>query len=81
MEKKPTRDEFEFEGELKIRHKPTDATITSLQHADPDDTAAQVTVTWGRAGEVLPNGDEYEPDEIKQMAAELLRERAMSGKK
>jgi hypothetical protein len=33
------------------------------------------TISWGRAGDVLENGDDYRPVDVRAMAEQLLRTR------
>jgi hypothetical protein len=35
-------------------------------------------VNWGTAGNVQPNGDDYRPHEIREIAVQLLKERLRS---
>ena len=72
-----TREQFEFIGDTKVRHTPTGATVSTLPYEDPTNTANSVWENYGRAGEVLPDGEEYDPDEIRALAVTLLRERAL----
>jgi hypothetical protein len=58
--KKVTREQFEIE--VKVTHIPTDAWFTTGYE------------NMGRAGNVLENGDDYSPNEVRAMAAQLLRE-------
>jgi hypothetical protein len=57
-------------GENSVVHRPTNAkfwsspTIQSVER-----------LNWGRAGEVLPNGEEYDQVEVLTIAAKLLAER------
>ena len=60
-----------------MRHTPTWATVSTLPYTNPEDTANTVIGHLGRAGEVLPDGEEYSPDEIRAIAITLLRERAL----
>src|SRR5688572_5637961 len=67
--KKPDPHEFEF---IKngIVHKPTNAKFTHY----PGRTDIE-WINYGHAGDVLPNGDDYDRDEIRQMAQKLLNEK------
>ena len=72
-----TREQFEFIHDTKVRHTPTGATVSTLPYKNPEDTANTVIENPGRAGEVLPGGEEYSNDEILAIAITLLRERAL----
>jgi hypothetical protein len=71
--KKPTLDEFELEGD-RVLHKPTGAWFEAspgrpeIAHKD-----------FGTAGNTQPNGDDYRPHEIEEIAARMLRNRLTSG--
>jgi hypothetical protein len=58
--KKVTREQFQTE--VKVTHIPTGAWFTAGYE------------NMGRAGDVLENGDDYSPNEVRAMAAHLLRE-------
>ena len=72
-----TREQFEFTSDTAVRHKPTGATFSTYQYADPENAANTVTENLGQAGDRLPNGEEYNAAEIRVMAIKLLRERAL----
>ena len=72
-----TREQFEFIHDTKVRHTPTGAIVLTLPYKNPEDTANTVIENLGRAGEVLPDGEEYSPGEIRAIAITLLRERAL----
>jgi hypothetical protein len=63
-------DQFKWQGE-KLVHEPTGA---SFQWSYPRTESYQVTINWGRAGDVLPNGDDYEREDIALVAGVLLGE-------
>lgn len=70
MSHKPaTVDEFVTEGD-KVIHKPTGAWFSAYK-GQPHISHR----SWGHAGEALPNGDGYWPDDIQAIAAKLLRAR------
>ena len=54
-----TREQFEFTSELKVRHKPTNATFSTYRFPDPKNVDPSI-VNPGRAGDCLPNGEEYD---------------------
>ncbi len=62
---RPTRDEFKFEGDDLV-HVPTGArwwlSGDRLMHRA------------GKLGSVLPNGDDYRPHEVEEIAEPLLKE-------
>ena len=66
---KVTREQFEI-LENSVVHKPTGARFTAYP-GRPEIDRENV----GRAGDVLENGDDYRLDEIRDIAALLLRER------
>ena len=70
-----TREQFEMNG-LQVRHIPTGATVSTSEYVDPNNAASTVLVNPGRAGEILPSGEEYCLDEICSLASILLREQA-----
>lgn len=74
---KVTPEQFEFMSDTSVRHKPTGATFSTYRYVDPENTANTVTENLGRAGERLPNGEEYSAAETRAMAVKLLRERAL----
>lgn len=61
-------DQFEWIDEW-IVHKPTGA---RFKWAYPKSQSNDILANWGSAGDVLPNGDDYEKDEIARMAQVLL---------
>lgn len=69
-------DQFVFEGDLRVRHVPTDATVSTYKYDDPMDLCLSHTNN-GRADECLDNGDEFSIDEIRNRAWKLLRHRAL----
>ena len=71
-----TREQFEIMNDLQVRHIPTGATVSTYEYLDPNNAASTVRVNPGRAGEILPSGEEYCPDEIRSIASILLREQA-----
>jgi hypothetical protein len=63
--------ETEFEiGENQVRHVPTNATFYA--HDGQEEISSFLV---GHMGSVLPNGDDYEEDSIKAIAARLMIER------
>lgn len=67
--KTATADEFEVEGD-RVVHKPTGAWFSAYK-GQPHIAHRSL----GHAGELLPNGDDYAPDEVQDVAARLLRMR------
>lgn len=67
--KLPTIDEFVSDGD-RVVHSPTGAWFSAYK-GKPEISHRG----WGQAGAALPNGDEYWPDEIQEIAAKLLRSR------
>jgi hypothetical protein len=62
-------EQFEF-GEDEVTHIPTGARFVAYPEiADPH------IVNWGKAGDILDNGEEYERGEIMAMALDILRRR------
>ena len=59
-----TREQFVMRGR-EVKHLPTGATF-----------AAQF-VNWGRCGAVLPNGDDFDQDEVVKLAHTILIEREL----
>lgn len=74
---KPTKDQFEFPDpeQLTVRHKPTGASFSSYRYEDPEQTNIH-HLNWGKAGDVLESGEDYDRDEVIALADELLKERA-----
>lgn len=70
------RSEFEFDGDLKVRHLPTGATFSTYRYDDPELVGSSINENLARAGDRLANGDDYSPAEIRAIAVQLLRERA-----
>ena len=66
--RKPSADEFEVQ-ENKVVHRPTGATFTCY----PKPTlSTDMHVNYKQAGNVLPNGDDYDREDIKAIAQKLL---------
>jgi hypothetical protein len=63
------RDQFEFDKHHLV-HKPTGARFSTY----PSRTDIS-NVNWKMAGRVLPNGDEYDQEDLRRMAQQLLFER------
>jgi predicted secreted protein len=66
---KVQEDQFEVR-ENSVVHRPTGAEFTAY----PGHPEFQY-MNWGRAGEVLPNGDDFDRDEVEKVAAKLLASR------
>ena len=67
--KLPTKDEFVSDGD-RVVHSPTGAWFSAYRGK------AEISHRgWGCATAPLPNGDQYWPDEIQDVAAKLLRAR------
>ena len=77
MFSKVSRDQFEFQSDLKVRHRPTGATVSTHRYHDPAESCSTITVNYGLAEEYLSNGHEFSRKEIKVVACRLLRERAV----
>jgi hypothetical protein len=76
------RDQFDIISDIQVVHKPTGATFSVYRYPDPNvDVCSEMRVNWGRAGDRLENGDEYDRDEVEHVARELLREQARSASK
>jgi hypothetical protein len=58
-----TRDQFAILGK-RLRHVPTGARFS----------VGSDVINWGRAGDVLPNGDDFEREDIRRVAIEIMRE-------
>ena len=67
--KAATVEEFVTEGD-RVIHTPTGAWFSAYK-GQPHISHR----SWGHAGEVLPNGNQYGPDEIQEIAEKLLRAR------
>lgn len=68
--KKPTPEEFEVKGDV-VTHNPTGASWTA--------SPGRPEASWhnrGNLGDVLKNGDDYWPDEVKAIALQLLAQRS-----
>jgi len=73
----PSPEEFSLDNEgLRVTHGPTGATFSTYRYEDPEKTASIVTRNWGRAGEALDDGSEYERQPLQVMAVALLRKAA-----
>ena len=59
---KVTEDQFEIYGPI-VRHVPTGARFT----------VGSDIVNWGRAGDVLPSGEEFEREDVQRMAFKIMR--------
>jgi hypothetical protein len=71
--KLPSVDEFVTDGD-RVIHSPTGAWFSAYKGK------AEISHRGlGRAGAVLPNGDDYWADEIQEIAAKLLRARIRPG--
>lgn len=65
---KATEEEFEVSGNKAV-HRPTGARFTrSYPESDSDDAV----INWGKAGSVLDNGDEYDQEDIANVARKIL---------
>lgn len=58
-----TRDQFEIQGK-QVTHVPTGARFTVGGDA----------TEWGRAGELLPNGEDFERKAVLHVAIQIMRE-------
>lgn len=59
-----TRDQFEWDGD-RLTHIPTGARFN----------ARSDWVNYGRAGEILPNGDDFERSDVLKVAKQIVDER------
>lgn len=75
------RDQFEKLSDLQVRHIPTGATFSTYRYDKPsrEKIGSSLMVNWGRAGDRLDNGDEYERDAVGSVAVDLLTEMALQG--
>jgi hypothetical protein len=64
-------DQFQWKGDTLV-HIPTGAWF---KWSYPNSDSYDLNFSWGAAGDVLPNGDDYEREEIKRMALVLLEGR------
>jgi hypothetical protein len=64
-----TREQFEILQDVVI-HKPTGARFSA--HPGRQEIAF---LNWGRAGDLLENGDDYRREDVHAMAEQLLRAR------
>ena len=80
--REPSREEFKLGEEgLSVTHGPTGATFSTFRYyEDIEKTARRVTRNWGRAGDVLDDGSEYERQPLQDMAVALLWEAAGASK-
>ncbi len=62
-------EQFKLEGN-RVVHEPTGALWSAY-----DGRAEPSHVNWGKAGDILPNGDEYDRHQVKQVALTILQER------
>jgi hypothetical protein len=71
------REQYTVINDRKVRHSPTDATFSVYEYKDPIvDPCSTVRINWGRAGDVLASGEDYDRNEIGGMACDILRELA-----
>jgi hypothetical protein len=63
---KVTRDQFEVDG-LVVRHMPTGARFSY----------GSDVVHWGQVGERLPNGEQYDREDVMLVALQILRDVAV----
>jgi hypothetical protein len=71
-----TREQFEFESNLMVIHKPTGASFSTYEYDDPENVGPDIKMNWGRAGDVLESGEDYDRGEVGKIAVQLLREQA-----
>lgn len=65
-------EQFEFDGDLKVLHKPTGTAFSTYRYADePDD----VTVNLSHINERSSDGIDYDLNEMTALARTLLREK------
>ena len=70
---KVNSDQFEWIGGRLVHHQ----TGAWFEWRYPNSQSKEVTINWAAAGDLLPNGDDYERDEIALMALELLEAQRM----
>jgi hypothetical protein len=63
-------EQFEWEGNVLI-HLPTGA---AFAWQNGNTRTGAVTTEWGKAADVLANGDEFDPSEIDILARHLMKE-------
>ena len=69
------RTQFDIKNDVQVVHKPTGARFSTYPYDHPKDVEIQF-LNWGRAGDRLENGDDYEREDVRRVAHELLREQA-----
>lgn len=74
-------EQFDIKSDIEVVHKPTGATFSTYRYENPEDAVSAVTINWGRAGDVLSNGDDYAREDVKSIACELLLGQARKARK
>jgi hypothetical protein len=59
-----------------VIHKPTGASFSTYEYDDPENVGSDIKMNWGRAGDVLESGEDYDRGEVGKIAVQLLREQA-----
>jgi hypothetical protein len=71
------REQFKVISAREVTHLPTGASFSVYEYEDPTvDPCSTVSINWSRAGDVLPNGEDYDRNEVGRIACEILRELA-----
>jgi hypothetical protein len=68
---KVTPEQFKWDGK-RLLHEPTGARFS---WAYPKSESFDLHYNWGRAGDILGNGDDYSQEEVKRVAMEILMEK------
>ena len=66
---KVEQDQFRWDGNT-LTHIPTSATF-SWKH--PNSGSGDVIINWKHAADVLPTGQQFDPEEIEAVARRLMR--------
>jgi hypothetical protein len=76
-----TRDQFEMKSDIEVVHTPTGARFSTYRYDDPKNATSNLTINWGKAGDRLDSGEDYDRGEVRDMAARLLWEQANKTKR
>jgi hypothetical protein len=71
-----TREQFEFESNLMVIHKPTGASFSTYEYDDPENVGSDIKMNWGRAGDVLESGEDYDRGEVGKIAVQAAKRSA-----
>jgi hypothetical protein len=59
------REQFAVISDREVKHTPTGASFSVYEYRDPAvDPCSTASINWSRGGDVLPNGDDYDRDEV-----------------